>query len=712
MRSNVGRAALLSSFCTIAAVAAALAPGQALAQTERAETEAASATEASIGAGEIIVTARKRDERLVDVPAVIQAFSADTLQAANIDDVKGVALRVPNFNITEQQQPGVALISVRGIGQARNGEPPVSLVVDGVQINNSYQITQQLVDVERIEILKGPQGALYGRNAVGGAIVITTRKPGNEWAGAISAGYGTGEDYKLSANVSGPLVEDRLGFKAAVFFRDFRGDILNVNTNEYANDDREFNVRAGLLFTPTDALELDLRYSRLDTNGGGAWYSTPPAGRPNQVGPWRGSFNTESSRLINDLSLKVTYDFGAVNLTSITGYSTVESAIRQDLDLSPAAGLNVFQGINTSAWSEEVRLASSGKSAFQWLVGVYYIDIDYRIATDIIIPPAGANPAIFQPTGSFVIPTGSVEDRKSYAGFGQASYRFDNGFEITGAFRYDVDDQFSITQNRGLKFKSFQPKASLGYFINNNTQLYASVARGYRSGGFNPVAVIAADYRPEKVWTYEAGYKTQFDGGRYSLNLAAFYNDIKDRQLYIFDVSIGSQTIVNPISAGRAYGFEADFVARPVAGLTMDASIGYLKTKIERYNTALFASTPGAGDYTGNEFPLSPEISYAFSAQYEIAAGDNLDIIPRVEFNGFSNSWWEVDNVERRKAVNLVAARLTARFGDFSLTGFVENLFDEKYNIEFINRRWSGLVANIGAEAPGRRFGVTGVFKF
>ncbi|NJS13842.1 MAG: TonB-dependent receptor [Sphingopyxis sp.] len=681
-------------------------PSAAYAQDE----EAASAP--NLGANEIIVTARKRDERLVDVPAVIQSFSAESLQAANIDDVKGVALRVPNFNITEQQQPGVALISVRGIGQARNGEPPVSLVVDGVQINNSYQITQQLVDVERIEILKGPQGALYGRNAIGGAIVITTRKPGDEFRGAASVGYGSGNDLKLSANISGPIAGEVLGFKAAVFYRDFKGDILNVNINKNANNDRQINIRAGLLFAPSDAIELDLRYSRLDSEGGGAWYSTPPVGRPNQVGPWRGSFNTEASRLIDDLSLKATIDLGGAAITSVTGYSKVSSAIRQDLDLSPAAGLNVFQGINTSAWSEELRIASTGKRPFQWLVGAYYIDIDYRIATDIIIPPPGANPATFQPTGSFVIPTGSVEQRKSYAGFGQLSYRFDSGIELTGAFRYDVDDQFSVTQNRGLKFKSFQPKASVGYFIDNNSQLYGSVARGYRSGGFNPVAIIAANYLPEKVWTYEAGYKTQFNDNRYSLNLAAFYNDIQDRQLYIFDVNIGSQTIVNPIRKGRAYGFEADFIARPADGLTIDASLGYLKTKIESYNTALFANTPGRGDYTGNEVPLSPELSYSFAAQYEILVGGETTITPRLEINGFTESWWEVDNVEQRKGVNLVAARITANTGTLTLSAFVENLFDVEYNVEFINNRWSGLAANIGAAARGRVFGVIGTVKF
>jgi iron complex outermembrane recepter protein len=704
MRSRDYQVSVVTSLVAMSTAMLAMAPGGAMA--EAAPTQSATVLE------EIIVSARKRDERLVDVPAAIQSFNANALQAANIDDVKGVALRVPNFNITEQQQPGVALINVRGIGQARNGEPPVSLVVDGVQINNSYQITQQLVDVERIEILKGPQGSIYGRNAIGGAIVITTRKPGDSLRGEFGASYGSGDDFKISGNLSGPLVEGKLGFKAAVFFRDFKGDIINTNIDEPANNDKQINIRAGLLFQATENIEFDLRYARLDQEGGGAWYSRPPAGQPNLIGPWEGSFNTDAFRLINDLSLKTTVDLDGATITSVTGYSTVKSGIDQDLDLLPIAGLNVFQGIETKAWSQELRVASDGNQPFQWLAGLYYIDIDYEIATDIIIPPPGANPSEFKPVGSFVIPTGSTEKRKSYAAFGQASYRFDNGLELTSAFRYDIDDQNSITQNRGLKFKSFQPKATIGYFFNSDTQTYASVARGYRSGGFNPVAIIAANYNPEKVWTYEVGYKSVFADGMVSLNLAAFYNDIKDRQLYIFDVNIGSQTIVNPIQKARAYGLEADFVARPVKGFTVDASLGLLNTKIKSYNSAIFAATPGAGDYTGNEVPFSPKISFAASAQYEIDVTENLKVTPRLEINGFSKSWWEVDNIDRRRGVTLVNARISAKFDQFSLSGYVENLFDEEYNIEFVNRRWSGLGANIGAAARGRVFGVQGAYKF
>jgi outer membrane receptor for monomeric catechols len=167
------------------ALCAGFIAGSATAQTEHAAVDSAS-SDADLGP--IFVTARKRTERLQDVPDAISAFTADAIQSADIQDVKDVAVRVPNVSIVEAQQPGVALINIRGVGQARNGEPPVAMIVDGVELSNSYQITQELFDVERIEVLKGPQGAVYGRNAVGGAINIVTKQPTNDFTGFVETG--------------------------------------------------------------------------------------------------------------------------------------------------------------------------------------------------------------------------------------------------------------------------------------------------------------------------------------------------------------------------------------------------------------------------------------------------------------------------------------------------------------------------------------------
>jgi len=227
--------------------------------------EASSETAAHSGEVEqIVVTARKREERVQDVPDSISVFTAAALEATRIDNVKDVALRVPNLSIVEAQQPGVALLTIRGVGQARNGEPPIAVVVDGVQLSNAYQITQDLFDIERIEVLKGPQGAVYGRNAIGGAINITTKQPTNDFEGFIQGSYGTGQDWRLSAAISGPIVPDKLLFRLAGSLRDFDGDIESVNAprSKEANWAQDKNIRGSLLFTPSICVIRGLKPKR------------------------------------------------------------------------------------------------------------------------------------------------------------------------------------------------------------------------------------------------------------------------------------------------------------------------------------------------------------------------------------------------------------------------------------------------------------------
>ncbi|HEV7714418.1 MAG TPA: TonB-dependent receptor plug domain-containing protein, partial [Steroidobacteraceae bacterium] len=179
---------------------------------------------------EVLVTARRREERLLDVPDSLTVLDRTTFDNAHVTSVKDLALRVPNVSMVESQQPGVSQMNVRGVCQAHNGEPPVAVVIDGVQLTHAYQITQSLFDVERIEVLKGPQGAVYGRNAIGGAINITTRPPTNELQGLVTAGLGSNAEYTGAGSLSGPLVPDKLLFRLAADYRDFAGDVASPNT--------------------------------------------------------------------------------------------------------------------------------------------------------------------------------------------------------------------------------------------------------------------------------------------------------------------------------------------------------------------------------------------------------------------------------------------------------------------------------------------------
>ena len=673
---------------------------------------------------DIVVTARKRAERLQDIPDSITALSADTIVRSNIQNVKDVAVRVPNVSIVEAQQPGVALINIRGVGQARNGESPIAVVVDGVQLSNASEITQDLFDIERIEVLKGPQGAVYGRNAIGGAINITTKQPTNDFEGFAQGSFGTGDDVRASAGISGAIIPDALLFRIAGSYRDFDGDIdsLVAPGRDKANWQKDRNIRASLLAKPIDKLSIDLRYAHLYTNGGAAYYSAVPAGvSSNMPLPYSGNIAGIASRTLDTFSGKIDLDLGGATITSVSALAKTKTFISEDLDYTALDLTRATQGLRANNFSQEVRVASSGSGPFKWLGGVYYLSTRQTLDTTVFVGadllPLFGLPASLAP---FPFATSKAQDRNNaYAAFGQTSYKFDSGLELTAALRYDIDDReqtdLVAAGNPVYRktFRSLQPKASVSYFFTPDSMIYATVAKGFRSGGFNPQARITRQYKKEENWNYEAGFKTSLADHRVTLNGAAFYTRITDRQVYILDILNSAQTLTNPIPKSEVYGVELELTARPMANLDLDASVGATRSKILSYDTSVFAGLPAAGDFTGNRLPQVAPLSYAFSGQYLIPLADRVSLTPRVEVNGSSGAYyWEIDNLDRRPARTLVNARLTFAYRNLSLTAFAENLFKERYTVEFIPKEWSGGASDFSAAAPGRRVGILARYKF
>jgi iron complex outermembrane recepter protein len=680
----------------------------------------------SAGLEEITVTARRRDERLQDVPISVSAFTAATIRDARIENVKDVAARVPNFSIVEAQQPGVALINVRGVGQARNGEPPVAMVIDGVETSNPAQITQSLFDVESIEVLKGPQGAVYGRNAIGGAIIVTTRRPTNDFAGAIEVSTGTGSDNRASGYLSGPIIPDRLLFRMSAAWRDFDGDIDSLNTPGHpkANPDRNTDVRLNVLGKISSDVSVDVRYSRLDQTAGAAWYvPVAPGESIDEPRPYVGAIPGTATRKLDDGAIKIDADFTGMRFTSISAYSKIETQIHESLSYTQVDGLSALQAQDTNNVSQEFRLSSAGDTPLKWLAGVYFLHSRLPQDTTVFLdsgffPLFGVPPGTPSPIPLSVAKVTNTE--KAYAAFGQVSYRYSSGWELAGALRADVDDRSQVdrvaagTPEYSKRFQAVQPKIDLSYHFDADTMAYASVGEGFRSGGFNATARITRVYDPEKNWSAETGFKTSLLGNRVNLSAAAYYTRVTDRQVYVLDITDSAQTIANPVPRAEIYGVEFDLLARPVPQLDLSLSGGLANSKVLSYNAKVFAGLPVQGDFTGNKLPQTPGYSYAASAQYRFTLPSSLTLVPRLEFNGSGGDYyWELDNKNKRRAIDLVNVRLSLNSGPFSLTGYAENLFDAKYVLEFVPAAWSGSVSgDVSAAAPGRRVGVALRYDF
>ena len=688
--------------------------------------QTAVATKAAAGEGsqieDIVVTGRKREERLQDVPESITAFTSQAIESAGIRNIRDVALNVPNFSITSAEQPGIVLINIRGVGQVRNGEPPVAVVVDGVQLNNVNQFSQDLFDIERIEVLKGPQGAVYGRNAIAGAINIITRQPTNEFEAMAEGTVGTGRDLRARAAVSGPIIEDKLLFRIAGAVRSFDGDIDNQTLKTEVNDEESNSVRLGLIAKPSERLTIDVHGSRTENHSGAAYFSfVPPGAKRTDILPVIGDILGKVDRHLYDASVKIDYAATDFTVTSVSAYTRTQFFLNEDFDFLPFDFLSATQGFKSDAWSQELRLTSA-PGRFKWMFGGYLLKTNQKLDSLLFARP-GAGGVLFPfpiPAPTAIAATRATDDNLAYAFFGQSSYRPVDKIEVSLGLRYDVDERKQTDRAQaGLPtykktFKSLQPKLTLTYELNDRVNLYTSAGKGFRTGGFNANARLTRTYKAERNTSYEIGFKTSFLDRRLTVNGAAFYTDVKNRQVYLFDQLTASQVITNPIPKARIMGVELELAARPAAGLDISLSGGLLDTKITQYDTTAFASLPSAGDFTGNSLPQVPHWSYSAAVQYKIPIGSGVEITPRLEANGKGGSfYWEVDNRDKRGAVHLVNARLSLKRGPLSLTAFVENLFDKVYLVDLVAQRFSGApLGDYNQRSPGRRAGITARMDF
>ena len=504
---------------------------------------------------EIIVTARGRDENLQEVPVTVSAFTTQQIIDAGIERPGDFIALTPNVTMVEAQNAGTSFITIRGISQVRNNEAPVAVAVDGMLQTSPNQFTQQLLDIERIEVLKGPQGALYGRNAVGGAINITTRQPGNEFEGRLKAGYGNGNHKTLAGSVSGSIIKDALFYRISGLWLDRDGYINNVFLDEQVDPLEDTTVQGRFTWKPTENLTANLRLYYSDLEGGALNYITQigdyGTGGFNFAGtidaddtsiPYQANNIGENTREIFEAALKLDYETDYGTLTSITSYNQLEESYFNDQfpysrfnSLTSATGGIGLDGSasqywDVDAWSQEIRFTSPSQNRLRWIAGVYYVQTDRFLSTTTgrdlgqglvyvkrtplgVVPAAPLNfcslvGAASNPTCTFLA---DDNDNSAWAVFGQVNYDITEQLEASFALRYDEDkrEQTVSPFNRDLNpttfqlelvtpglvrertFDKLQPKFVVKYSPTDNLTLFASYGQGFRSGQFNQSGVVA-----------------------------------------------------------------------------------------------------------------------------------------------------------------------------------------------------------------------------
>lgn len=690
-----------------------------------AATPAFAQTEEAADDDVIIVTATRRDANLQDVPGAVTAFTAKAIEAAGIEKPIDFINLTSNVNLVETQNAGNAFIIIRGITQARNSEPSVAVVVDGVQQVNPAQFNQELFDIEQIEVLKGPQGALYGRNAIGGAIIINTKQPTDVLEGKLKVGVDNGFGWQVRGGLSGPLT-DNLKFRVSGSYVDSDGYLSNTFLNEKADPYRDIAVRGNLLFDPGDGITMDLRasYARLETQ---ALYFNIVNDVNDTSLPIRVNNRGQNDRDIFNVAAKFRYEGDNFSFTSITSYDTVKEVLTGDaFDFLPiqdsfffnlfesifGAGngfdLNQSQYVNVKALSQEVRFESPKDEKLFWMFGGYFIDTNRFISTGNMIDTGnGAFPVFRSPSTNPLNPQFSfLSDKQTnfaWAAFANLGYEFSDQFRVDASLRYDRDRRVNTTltptaflpnpagfpqgqtgEKRGISFDDWQPKLTVTFKPDDDVTLYGGYSRGFRSGGFNQTGVggvavangivgVNDIFQAETAETFEAGFKTQFFDRMLTLNGAAYTTVSKNSYFFVFLAANSTQNLGN-IPKARIQGFELDALLRPAPWLQLNAAVGYTWSEIKEFSDPVVV---------GNELPLISRYTYNLGAQFtpELSAG--LDGLLRVDYRRTGRTWWEPYNTTSRNPVDLVDARLGVSGDHWSLTGFASNLFNEKYNAEF-----------------------------
>ena len=647
----------------------ALAPGGALAQELVAETSAESTENEG---SEILVTARKRSERLIDVPETIAAFSDEALEKAGISNLDKLGQVVPNvvLNRRGDNEPNVV---IRGVGSFGNVQG-VGFYIDDVQ--NFTDQASRLVDLERVEVLKGPQGTLYGGSSIGGAVKYVSKRPSDEFKGRASIELGEQSIFNVNGSVNAP-VSDKFYVRFSGYV-DTNGGFLKNNVTGNNNDKaREYGVRAALRFAPSDETDINLsvRYSKL-SNGGNDYYLTT---------------TTEDYRTQSDLDqdiynrrqvfgtiLNIDQELGDVRLTSLTSYTERTNRILWDLDYSDLDGVWVFQRdpVRTKIFTQEVRLQSEGGDGLNWLVGGYHSRVRDRslvISADVVIGTdfGGAPDFIddFHDNTSLEL---------TYAGFANLSYG-SGPFEASLGARLNFNDFYGLNRliNDSLHVKdtAVLPKLSLSYKVDPAAMLYLNVSKGYEPGRFslfNTVPLLP--YKPETAWNFELGAKGQTSDDFLSYEFAGFYIKSKNRQLetLVLDQNNVPQEAIGNVGDARTWGAEFSLTLRPVSGLSLNVNGGWMDAKFN------------AGLFNGNRVPYSPRFTGGASIDYSAEVSDDLKFSARMDLVHNSGFAWNTANTLSQESYNVVGGRIAVGGADekWDLAIRVDNLFNAKYHSE------------------------------
>lgn len=667
-------------FCvsTIALCAGAGLPARALAApVQDGAAQGADADDAS--GGDIVVTARRRSESLQDVPLSVTAFGQAELESQGVTSLRDMAHIMPGVQFTERGSLSTQL-TIRGVGgDSRNIgiEAGVGMYVDGVYVPRTSGYNSDLAEIAQIEVLRGPQGTLFGKNTIGGVINITTKAPSDTFEGSAYASYGNYDALRTQASISGPLA-DNLSARLTVATFDRDGYIHNIFDGQDVNDENRRGARLQLLYKAGDSLDITLnaditrdRRTTLQSQmaspaGAAAPYYTGRRFEANTDQPNRDKRDMWGTSLTANYRLP-----GGLVLSSISAYRKIDVTVSSDIDQLP---VNLFNSNPLTDFvqmaSQELRLTSPGDGPLRYVGGLYYYHQRGTAVRNIFIGGSLANGAINRAK--------AITD--SYAAYLNADYDLLDTLTLTGGIRYTYEKKTGdYLQIRGplLSYdfddlrrsdKNVSWTGSLTYKPSSAFTAYATVSKGFKSGGFNLDTISAPNlipddlvFGPEAVVNYEIGIKGQAFDRMLRFSLAAFQMDYSDKQVaQIVATAASPVPSIQVTNAGKAKirGIELETTLRPMKGLSLSANAAYLDAKYTRFDY----SAPGAAvtiSYAGNRIEFTPDWTLGAQGEYRFGIGSGEGFVTgAVNYNGETYLQPEALPKYREPGYALVDARI------------------------------------------------------
>jgi len=678
-------------FCGVSALFMAMGVAEAGAQDRAVEAE-----EENV----VIVTAQRREQDILDVPLSVTAVGAEEIAARGMVTIEALQYSIPNVAISNENQTVSPRFSVRGIGSLTRNvgfDSGLAVYVDGVFTGRPNSASFDLTDVERIEVLRGPQGTLYGKNTTAGAINVISRQPGDELAYNFQADVGNFDLLRIGADISGPL-SDTLGGKLAVFAAQRDGTVLNVFNGNYFNDINTLGGRAGLYWEPSANLEASLVVDAFQDRRARS-FPEPVVGSAVAAAPGPRTMNVNldgnEDRDSGGVALTVEAGLGGgYELTSITGYRMTHTYNQRiDNDDTPANTVTVNNwDEEASHYSQEFRLASPDDGPFSWILGAYYLNQTAETTRPVTI-------AVFAMNSLATI------DTESFSLFGQADWRATDRLTLTVGGRYTSEDKELSNFRQISSFPSypsfgplsgsisddnFSPMASALYEVSEDVNVYATVSRGYKSGGFNADYITNTSqlsFGPESVTNYEAGVRGTAYDGRVRFALAAFHMDYADLQVLSLN-SVTSGFFVQNAAEATIDGFEVELEAQLTDSFGIVANVGLLD--------AVYESFPNGqgGNFTGNRLQDAPEVTANLGLRYEQSIATGGSVFGVLDWSYRGDRFLEANNNRAQSYVPelaLLSGRIGYRAPDetWEIALWGQNLTDETTEVYRLRNAFS-----------------------